>query len=100
MIEDCINGTDGGTEAEILEILSRAYPQVAPGTLTSLQGDGATLTMSGTTQQESCDLAVWVPGADKPVPDVSGITQLATEKVDGGWIITGCATGEYTLSTP
>ena len=35
------------------------------------------------------------------VPDVevTGIEEVETTEVPGGWIVTGCADGDYTLST-
>ena len=86
-------------KADLLEILSRAYPRSAPGVLTSLEAEGAAVELAGTTPERSCGLEVWIPGAAEPDVDVTGITEVETTAVSGGWIVTGCADGDYTLST-
>lgn len=73
------------------------YPQVAPGELTSLQAQGRKLDMTGMSESGTCDLQVWIPG-DQPLELTSeGVTDIQTEQVDGGWIVTGCAKGAYEL---
>lgn len=64
MMQSC--GYPGDVEfppkSDLLEILSRAYPQVAPGQITSLNTEKAAFTITGTTEIASCDLKIWVPG--------------------------------------
>ena len=101
MMQDCsvVADTPLPPKLGLLAILSRAYPQSAPGVLTSLKGVGAKVELAGTTESEGCGLRVWIPGTTKPDPTVSGITKVAVAEVPGGWFITGCADGDYTLST-
>ena len=51
------------------------------------------------TDSESCGLEVWIPGSAEPDVTATGITDLETDAVPGGWLVTGCAEGEYSLST-
>lgn len=102
MIQDCTVGApgddiDGGTKADVLAILARAYPQRAPGALASLAADGPAVAFTGVAPARSCDLIVWVPGPQRPTPEVTAITQVQARAVDGGWIVTGCAEGEYSF---
>lgn len=99
MMQECETGGDAPPKADLLEILSRAYPQSAPGVLTSLEAEGAAVDLAGTTPDRGCDLEVWVPGAAEPDVEVTGIEEVETTEVPGGWIVTGCADGDYTLST-
>lgn len=99
MMQDCATGGDGPPKADLLRILSRAYPQSAPGVLTSLAGHEADLTLAGSTAKRSCGLTVWIPGEAQPVVATEGITNVETVAVPGGWNVTGCADGDYTLTT-
>ncbi|KRC61593.1 hypothetical protein ASE14_12175 [Agromyces sp. Root81] len=99
MMQDCETGGDAPPKSDLLEILSRAYPQAAPGVLASLEADGAAIDLAGTTDAGSCGLEVWIPGSAEPDVQVTGITKVETTEVPGGWIVTGCADGDYTLST-
>ena len=99
MIQDCASGNFSGTNDGLLDILSRSYPQSAPGTVTSLDSHGSKMVLTGHAGERSCGLKVWVPGDAKPSPAVTGITDMTITEVDGGWIIAGCAEGEYSLST-
>lgn len=99
MMQECETGGDAPPKSGLLEILSRAYPQSAPGVLTSLEAEGAVVDLAGTTPDRSCDLEVWIPGAAEPDVEVTGIEEVETAEVPGGWIVTGCAEGDYTLST-
>ncbi|KRA23011.1 hypothetical protein ASD65_00180 [Microbacterium sp. Root61] len=98
MVQDCETGGDAPPKTAILEILSRAYPRVAPGHLTALDGEGANLTFSGMTPERGCDLEVWIPGDAATNVEVDGITKLTTTQVPGGWLIGGCADGDYSLT--
>lgn len=97
--QDCATGDDAAPRDDLLAILSRAYPRSAPGTVTRLTADGAALTLSGETSSESCGLEVWIPGSTEPQVTMTGIADLQLDAVPGGWLVTGCAEGEYTLST-
>ena len=39
------------------------------------------------------------PARPSPTCETTGITEVETTAVPGGWIVTGCAEGDYTLST-
>ncbi|WP_243075056.1 glycoside hydrolase family 5 protein [Microbacterium sp. SS28] len=97
--EECATGSAAAPRDDLLAILSRAYPRSAPGALTSLKADGARVELAGTTEDEGCGLEVWVPGSAAPEIDSSGVTALKTAQVAGGWLVTGCAEGDYSLST-
>lgn len=100
--EDCETGEDAPGNDDLLGLLSRAYPQSAPGEVTSLStelsGGDERLSMTGTTTEDSCGLSVWVPGDEEPqVAASEGLTEVASEQVDGGWMLRGCTSGDYTL---
>lgn len=99
MRQDCATGEDVEPRTELLEILSRAYPRSAPGVLTALSGDGAHLELAGTAGERSCGLEVWVPGESEPDVIAKGVTGIDVSRVPGGWLVTGCADGDYTLTT-
>lgn len=99
MMQDCATGGDAPPKADLLEILSRAYPRSSPGVLTSLDAEGARVEFAGTTPERSCGLEVWVPGTVEPELETAGITDVETVAVPGGWSVTGCAEGDYSLST-
>ena len=99
MVQDCETGDDAAPRDDLLRILSRAYPQSAPGVLTSLDAEGATVELSGTVEQPGCGLEVWVPGDAEPDVQTTGITDVEATAVPGGWSVTGCAEGDYTLAT-
>jgi hypothetical protein len=42
---------------------------------------------------------VWIPGAAEPDLKATGITNLQHVAVDGGWSVTGCAKGDYSLTS-
>ena len=54
---------------------------------------------SGTAEERSCGLEVWIPGTNEPDFDNVGITNLEATEVPGGWLVTGCADGDYTAAT-
>jgi endoglycosylceramidase len=95
----CATGEDAPVDGAKVGILSRAYPRTAPGDLTSLTADGPELEMAGTTESRSCDLEVWIPGAREPELTSTGVTDLESTAVEGGWSVTGCVDGDYTLSS-
>lgn len=103
--EDCATGEDAPRKDHLLNILSRAYPQQAPGVITTLEAgtsgdDGAEFSFTGVVDEPRCGLQVWIPGEAEPeFTEQRGLSRLALEQVDGGWIATGCAEGEYALAT-
>ncbi|GAB3120776.1 cellulase family glycosylhydrolase [Glaciibacter psychrotolerans] len=99
MMQDCETGGDAPPKTDLLRILSRAYPRSAPGRLTALEAHGASVRLEGITPASGCGLAVWIPGAAKPDVTSTGITKVEATAVDGGWTVTGCVAGPYTLST-
>ena len=98
MMQDCIDGADLPPKAGLLKILSRAYPQAAPGTITSLKAETASLELAGQSPTNSCGLRVWFPGENQPNPQVTGLTGTKLTKTEGGWIFTACAQGDYSVS--
>ena len=70
VIQDCASGNFSGTNDGLLDILSRSYPQSAPGTVTSLDSHGSKMVLAGSAGEHSCGLKVWVPGDAKPSPSV------------------------------
>ncbi|KRB37811.1 glycoside hydrolase family 5 protein [Microbacterium sp. Root180] len=98
MRQDCTTGEDAEPRTDLLEILSRAYPRSAPGILTSLSADGAGLRLTGT-GGDGCGLEVWVPGSARPDVSSSGLSGVEVTVVPGGWSVTGCADGDYELTT-
>lgn len=99
MMQDCATGGDLPPKHGLLKILSRAYPQSAPGQISSLNAEAARLQLAGRTESESCDLQVWFPGTAKPEIHSTGITNQTLARVPGGWKLNACASGDYSLST-
>lgn len=99
MMQDCATGGDLPPKRGLLKILSRAYPQSAPGKITSLAAEESTLRLAGQTDTASCDLQVWFPGSAKPEIHSTGIANSSLEQVPGGWKFTGCASGDYALAS-
>lgn len=103
--EDCATGEDAPRKEHLLSVLSRAYPQAAPGVLTSLEAgvsgdDGAAFALTGRVDDPTCGLDVWIPGDERPdLTDSSGLTEVELEERPGGWRLTACADGDYALST-
>ncbi|MWB97750.1 glycoside hydrolase family 5 protein, partial [Agromyces seonyuensis] len=97
MVQDCATDEFAPNDA-LLDILSRAYPRSAPGRLTSLTADGASIALTGTTDERTCGLDVWIPGDAEPDVEVEHVDDLEVAAVEGGWRVTGCAEGEYSLT--
>jgi endoglycosylceramidase len=100
---ECPSGRPQGLVTGFTDLLRRAYPRYTPGRLTSLQSDWKTgrFAVRGRDADAggSCRLEVWVPGDAEPDLVADGLTDLRTERRDGGWLASGCArTGEYALS--
>ncbi|WP_214411266.1 glycoside hydrolase family 5 protein [Sphaerisporangium fuscum] len=96
MIEDCPTGKDLPPTPEYVAELSRPYPRSAPGRLIGLMSDQVSLTAQG--EGIGCGLDVWFPGGTRPVVRSTGITSVAARQAPGGWRITGCTRGAYTLA--
>lgn len=96
--EICATGEDGPGNEVLLGELSRAYPRVAPGRIVSLAADGAQLSFEGTVDERTCGLDVWIPGETEPDPRIEGVTDVELEQQDGGWRLTGCAEGDYSVT--
>ena len=60
---------------------------------------GADLTFSATVDDPdvNCRLDIWVPGDAEPVVSASGVTDVDSTQVDGGWHVTGCGEGSYSV---
>jgi endoglycosylceramidase len=96
----CPGGSPLGLVTGYTDLLRRAYPRFAPGRLTSVESDWSTgrFAVRGTRgSASSCRLEVWVPGAE---PDVtaSGLSDVRVAERPGGWLVSGCASGDYALS--
>jgi endoglycosylceramidase len=101
----CPSGAPLGMPPPFSVALSSAYPQAAPGQLTWLRSDpntGAlTLTGSAPDPAASCQLQLWLPDRRHRPPKLATthITNLTVQPVPGGFRVTGCASGTYTLNT-
>lgn len=96
MIEDCVTGKDLPPPAEYVAELSRPFPRSAPGRLTGLTSDRASLTARG--EGSGCGLDVWFPGDARPVVRGTGLSGVAVRRAPGGWRVTGCTSGVYSLT--
>ncbi|MFF1634175.1 cellulase family glycosylhydrolase [Leifsonia sp. NPDC058248] len=99
MTQDCATGGDGEPRNDLLQLLSRAYPRSSPGVVTILASAGPSVVLAGSAKQQSCGLDVWVPGTAEPTLHSTGLTNVEAAAVPGGWRVTGCASGRYTLTT-
>lgn len=97
--EDCATGADAPGNRHLLGVLSRAYPQSAPGRIDTLHGDGASLLLTGSSSRRTCGLDVWIPGTTKPAVHTTGVEDARLEQQPGGWRFTGCADGDYRVTT-
>lgn len=97
---DCATGALTPPPAGFAEPLSRAYPRAFPGRLDSLVSGGADLEFSATVDDPAinCELDIWVPGENEPVLSTTGVTGAEAVEVPGGWQVTGCAEGSYTVT--
>ena len=99
MRQYCATGDDAPARDDLLEILSRAYPRSAPGVLTSLdrRGSGCRARRHhGRRGLRTRGVDSRLDGAGR---QTTGVTEVETTAVAGGWSVTGCAEGDYTLST-
>jgi endoglycosylceramidase len=88
----CPGSEDLGPTEELLEIVGRGYPRVAPGRIQTLTSDPATgaLTVEATGATTGAELVVWRPTSPTGSGDVElvGLTDLRELPVPGGWILT------------
>jgi hypothetical protein len=96
---DCRTGRLSPPPEGFAEPLSRAYPRAFPGRLDSLASSGTDLTFTATVDDPdiNCQLDIWVPGHARPNLTTTGVTDAHATQVDGGWRVTGCATGRYSV---
>lgn len=99
---DCATGELSLPPEGFATPLSRAYPRALPGRLDSLVSEpsGRDLAFSATVDQEggSCELDVWFPGDATPRISATGVDDVVSTGVPGGWRISGCAAGAYALA--
>lgn len=99
---DCATGELTPPPAGFAEPLMRAYPRAVPGRLEQLTSSttGRELEVVATSGGDdvNCEIDVWVPGDTEPNLSTTGVDDAAAEAVPGGWQITGCAHGTYTIS--
>ena len=96
---DCRTGELSPPPNGFAQPLSRAYPRAFPGRLDSLTSGGADLAFSATVDDPdtNCQFDVWVPGDARPNLTTTGVTDANATQVDGGWQVTGCASGTYSV---
>ena len=96
---DCGTGTLSPPPDGFAQPLSRAYPRAFPGRLDSLASGGADLAFTATVDDPdaNCRVDIWVPGDARPELTTTGVTDPVATQVDGGWQVTGCASGRYSV---
>jgi endoglycosylceramidase len=97
---ECPSGRPLGLVTGYTDLLRRAYPRFAPGRLAALRSDWASgeWSLAGRAgDASSCRLEVWVPERE---PDLvaESVDALRVERRPGGFLVTGCARGDYALS--
>ncbi|MBW6439166.1 glycoside hydrolase family 5 protein [Actinoplanes hulinensis] len=98
---DCRTGASTPPPEGFARPLSRAYPRALPGRLESLTSDpdgGLRITATAADDPANCLVDIWVPGDTMPRLTTTGITDLSSKQVTGGWRISGCARGAYTVT--
>jgi hypothetical protein len=98
---NCSTGESIPPPAAFAEPLSRAFPRALPGRLDSLtSGPDGELRITATADNDpaNCLVDIWVPGSTMPRLTTTGLGDLSSENVPGGWRITGCARGSYTIT--
>ncbi|HEX2085062.1 MAG TPA: cellulase family glycosylhydrolase [Solirubrobacteraceae bacterium] len=96
---ECPSGRPLGLVTGYTDLLRRAYPRYAPGRLTSLRSAWASgeWSLTGRAGDGSCRIEVWVPERE---PDLAAdnVGDLRVQRRPGGFLVSGCARGEYALS--
>ncbi|GAA0474371.1 hypothetical protein Aca07nite_62650 [Actinoplanes capillaceus] len=98
---DCRTGASAPPPEGFARPLSRAYPRALPGRLDSLTSDpdgGLRFTATADGEPANCQVDIWVPGGAMPRLTTTGITDLSSKQVTGGWRVSGCARGAYTVT--
>lgn len=95
--QDCATGGWLPPKSDILTVLSRPYPRVAPGRITTLSASPTRVDVAGSASSRSCGLDIWFPGTTRPGVTAHGVQELRIEQRDGGWAIRGCADGDYAV---
>ncbi|BCJ76607.1 hypothetical protein CS0771_61510 [Catellatospora sp. IY07-71] len=97
---DCVTGAPIAPPDGFARPLTRAYPKAFPGRLDTLAAADGGLTFGATAAADgaSCRLDIWVPGDAQPVLKTENVSDAATLRVPGGWQVTGCARGTYTVA--
>ena len=99
----CPEGTPLGQVEPYARLISRPYARHAPGRLTTLAADPDTgkVLLRGRDDDPagSCELVVWIPDRGRGAPRLAGtnVASLRVQGRDGGWVVTGCATGGWEL---
>nr|WP_233267127.1 cellulase family glycosylhydrolase [Tomitella fengzijianii] len=88
---DCPSGAPLGLVEDFARPLSRAYPRAAPG-LTEVEDGGFAGTGAGLVE-------AWYPGAERPRLTTTNVDGVDLARIDGGWRLTGEATGDYSVAT-
>ncbi|MGW0042882.1 glycoside hydrolase family 5 protein [Rhodococcus sp. NPDC003348] len=88
---DCPSGTPLGPIEDVATALSRSYPRAAPGELTEVTRGGFAGTGSGR-------LEAWYPGVERPDLRTVNLSDVALDRVDGGWRLTAHAEGDYSAT--
>ncbi|MFB9693624.1 glycoside hydrolase family 5 protein [Amorphoplanes digitatis] len=98
---DCRTGASTPPPAGFARPLSRAFPRALPGRLESLisgQDGGLRIAAAAPDDPANCLVDIWVPGDTMPRLTTTGVTGPSPERVAGGWRVTGCARGAYTVT--
>jgi hypothetical protein len=98
---NCRTGASTPPPAAFAEPLSRAFPRAVPGRLDSLaSGPDGELRITATAADvpANCLVDIWVPGNTMPSLTTTGVADPSSAQVAGGWRITGCARGAYTVT--
>jgi hypothetical protein len=61
---------------------------------------GGDLQLSATADADpvNCQVDIWVAGVPEPRLTTTGSVELSAAKVAGGWHLTGCARGPYSIT--
>jgi endoglycosylceramidase len=99
----CPQGTLLGIPRSTQQVLARPYARAAPGRLTLMSSDPPTgdVVVSGVDDDPggSCRLDIWLPDGRPGTPRfaTTNVRDVAAARVDGGWRVSGCASGSYSL---